>query len=687
MKVIYMLYIQLFWLATVAADGTASTAVVVRCSDSNASSYPSGCWEQGTSVVCDSLEYGLREAGRLGATMVVENTTHCTDQLKCEMLNFNHMEDPKLVRHRKAYASKVLPKKSCPLGFISGYMEGNQSQCKCIEGIGHRIRCTTVKGTEVAFVRHGFCMTYYAATGITSISNCFFSCQVHGSLLDGATDFDLLPENFSLLEEVQCGRLNRQGYMCSECRPGYEIPVNSYSPMCIPCNLTKMELTFRWIEYLAITIIPQSVLFFLMAIFRIGITRPPFISMIYVFQAMSTPMYLQSVTRLFTCWTNTSIEKDRVLIIFNIFITFCGFFNLDFFRVLIPPRCLKLDFAKLVLLEYASAFWPLILIFGAYLSIELHSRGFKPVIWIWKPAHYCFHRWNWEWKWGSRSSLVETFASFLLLSWVKLLSTSFSLLKAVCVYTVSSAGEVSVDCTHLYYSLDMKLFKEKHLHLGILAISILIIFVAVPLVLLVLYPLEQFHRLLNWCGLHSQALHIFMDSFQGSLRDRTDGTIDRRYFASSYLIARVLLILLASVIISRYFFPVASVVMMVFAMAVGLIRPYKKSHHNTFELIMLVNLAAFFASNGAVTVAQFAAVDGYVMLSVVFTGITAMLPVVISICYGVWWIVQVKRSRIHLCSHIKQWWQRRDRVVESLPDRINNPQDYHEMDLVAIHCE
>ena len=307
----------------------------------------------------------------------------------------------------------------------------------------------------------------------------------------------------------------------------------------------------------------------MMTVLRVSVTRPPLISMIHVLQAIGAPQYWQSVVRLFVC--NQTFSHKRLLgSTLHLIITFYGFFNLEFFRHTTNWICLNLDVKQMQVLEYAAAFLPLLLIVVAYLLIKLHVRGFKPVVWFWKPFHYCLNYCQREWY--LKSSLVETFASFLLLSWMKLLSISLRLLNTVCVFTVSSDGNISKDCSHLLNFPNLRLFDGEHLLVGIIAIIVLVLFVFVPLLLLILYPFRSFHWILNWCGYHSQALHVFMDSFQGSFGNGTDGTTDCRWFASIYLIMRIFLILLAAVFKSRYYFPVASITLIGLAFTVYILQ-------------------------------------------------------------------------------------------------------------------
>ena len=74
------------------------------------------------------------------------------------------------------------------------------------------------------------------------------------------------------------------------------------------------------------------------------------------------------------------------------------------------------------------AIYPLILIVITYILIQLRAQNFWPLVWMWKPVQYCFTRCGIRRQWNFKSSIIEAFASFLLLSLGKMLSISFDLL-------------------------------------------------------------------------------------------------------------------------------------------------------------------------------------------------------------------------------------------------------------------
>ena len=82
-------------------------------------------------------------------------------------------------------------------------------------------------------------------------------------------------------------------------------------------------------------------------------------------------------------------------------------------------------------------------------------------------------------------------------------------------------------------------FGKEHLPFVILAIAVLSTLIALPPLLLLIYPTKTFQKLLGCLKIRWPALHILTDVFQGCYKNRTDSRCDYRYFATFYFILRV----------------------------------------------------------------------------------------------------------------------------------------------------
>jgi hypothetical protein len=182
------------------------------------------------------------------------------------------------------------------------------------------------------------------------------------------------------------------------------------------------------------------------------------------------------------------------------------------------------------------ALYPFFLIFMTYVLVTAHGKRYRLVVWMWRPVQRCVHRHRNIWD--IHTSLIEIFATFILFSYVKILGASAQILNFTATYDVAGNR-----LQHYYTFLDgtVEYFGRAHLPYALLAITISFLFVVLPFLLLAVYPCRCFHKCLDYCGLRiPQALHIFMDAFQGSYRIQPR---DLRHFSTLYLVLRMLLLL------------------------------------------------------------------------------------------------------------------------------------------------
>ena len=283
--------------------------------------------------------------------------------------------------------------------------------------------------------------------------------------------------------------------------------------------------------------------------------------------------------------------------------SFYSVWNLDFFRVLYSPFCLhpKMTTLQTLALDYAIAVYPLLLIVITYVLVEMHDHDFRIIVHLWKPFHACFVHLRREWN--IRGSLINAFATFLLLSYVKFLYTSFDLLFPISVFDIHGKPLPKM---FLYYDGTLEYFGQEHLPFAILALVVFVIFNLFPLLLLLLYPCQCFQRCLNYCGIQCQVLHVFMDTFQGSYKDGSNGTCDCRWFAALYLILRIVPLFVFILVGPSTFvlYPVALLFMaVVFLTAV--FHPHKSPFHNTADIFLLLVLMSVGISTLAGEVAEY----------------------------------------------------------------------------------
>ena len=206
-----------------------------------------------------------------------------------------------------------------------------------------------------------------------------------------------------------------------------------------------------------------------------------------------------------------------------------------------------------------------------YLSIELYDRNIRCIVYLWKPFRHIFNMF--KRTWDIQTSIIDSFTAFLLLSYVKILSTSSDLLISTPVYSLD--GSLSY---RLYYNSSFEYFQGKHLIYAILAIAFLFIFTVLPVVMLILYPFKFFQQFLSLFPNNWHFLHGFVDSFQGSYKNGTEsGTFDCRWFAQFSFIIRFVLLGVFALTLSSMYFIFASLVLIIWLLALINVQPYKRT--------------------------------------------------------------------------------------------------------------
>ena len=143
----------------------------------------------------------------------------------------------------------------------------------------------------------------------------------------------------------------------------------------------------------------------------------------------------------------------------------------------------------------------------------------------------------------------------------------------------------------VYYDGTMEYLGREHLPYAILAISVLLVFTLFPILLLCLYPCRCFQRLLNKCHLQRQLLNTFVDAFQGSFKNGTNGMGDYRYFAAVFLITRVLAYMLLGVSMTLLSNSGLIALLMGVVIILALFSPYTNALYTKIDIVFLTVFA------------------------------------------------------------------------------------------------
>ena len=464
------------------------------------------------------------------------------------------------------------------------WMHFNRSSNECVCGVSHHhaVKCDS-KSKRVAVLRAGcYMMTLDPDSHEPIVGHSIYGCLPKFGSID---PYFQVPADKWKIDKVVCAPYNRSGRLCGACKEGFSPLVYSYEIHCMNCSSFLNK--HNWLRFMAAAFAPLTCFYLFVLLFKFNANSPDLHGFVLLAQIATQ-----------TCGAKTAAvqlkQYDPGFITF--LQTFYGIWNLDFFRAFYTNICLNVTTMQALLLNYLVAFYPLLLIVLTYIFVSLHSEGYRLIRSIWNPFRKCLLCFRSHWN--VKSSLIDVFATFLLLSYNKLLDVSFSLL----IYTEPFDSSNHNVGRYLYYDGSKRYFGEEHLLYGILAVGVLFFFILLPFLLLLLYPMRWFQKLLNFCRLSRVSLHTFVDSFTGYYKDGTEpGTRDCRYFAALFLLLRALNYTAFVVTMNSVYFAIYCVVLVCFATVFVLARPYKQkySHHTvTTSLILMIIIVAYCCAMG-----------------------------------------------------------------------------------------
>ena len=442
-------------------------------------------------------------------------------------------------------------------------------ECVCGNDLHDAVTCLPEKYS--ASVLKNFCIVLSEDHNTTLIGTCPYSTG------------GKLPKNISDVKDFGdlCFPLHRRGQLCGACEENYTLPVYSYYLGCVKCE----DYKYGWVKFIAAAFLPLTVFYILVIAFRISGTSSTLNGYVLVSQIIGAPSVIREIYSYNQSSMYYYVSSFSQLGI-NVGIAIYAIWNLDFFRSFYKPVCLSPDlkYQHVLLLDYAVAVYPLLLIFITFICVKLHDN-FAIVVWLWMPFHKCLVRFRKQWN--IRSYLINALATFIILSYVKILNVSFQFLISSLLYNIE--GHL-ISKSYWYYDGRVDMTSREYLPYLILALLMLLIFNVFPLVLLTIYPFKFFQRFLNClpCTKYKLALRLFMDTFNGCYKNNEH---DYRLFAALYLAVRFFNLLLLSVLRSTNAYCMAATLLIVFTLTlVAKFQPYKRKSSNTVDIVMLLTL-------------------------------------------------------------------------------------------------
>ncbi len=430
--------------------------------------------------------------------------------------------------------------------------------CGCGEDLGGVVQCdNNTKLTSLLFCN---CMTHDIITEEPVVGGCLFMCKIAQD--DKCIAFNRIHSTcMEDLNTEMCDSWNRTGTLCGACMPNTSLPVYSYYMGCVPCD--ESDVWANLFKYICVAYVPLTIFFIIIILFKISALSDSMNAYVFTCQVITVPATTKLIVR----------ASGSYLGIVKVLLTFFSVWNLDMFRSLYNPFCLhpSLNTMQVIALDYVVAVYPMILIVITYIAVSLHDR-YSLVVAVWRPMQrvlMCIRK-----EWNIRGSLVQALATFLVLSYVKILNTSFDLLIPVNVYTPNGSYTV-----HLFNDATVLYFSREHSPFAVLAIVMLFIFNITPVTVLIAYPCHLCPKVKRRVIKH-ELLTLFLHAFQESYKNKPK---IRRQYGAIYFIARIVLLVTFAAIHNFTYIPMTGFYFIFLCMLVIFARPYNRDKYNNID--------------------------------------------------------------------------------------------------------
>lgn len=399
--------------------------------------------------------------------------------------------------------------------------------CVCGSQLNGHVRCNR----DCLIIKDAYCITWDSTTNSQLFTYCLVTRHKYRTNVCHEHELGFYAVEAKLsgaqLNNFTCNGVNRMGTQCSQCIEGYGPAALSDNISCADCSKHR----YMWILNVLLQLAMLTIMYFIFTLLQVKGTSSPLNILLTYSQLVVNAVLHDSALydRL-----NHFIGTSGTLIS----LTVLGVFNLDFFRLIIPPYCVSSSIRSIniLLFEYVTVIYPIVLTVFVFLCLHLHDQNYRFVVCISTPVQKLFHVIHKNWN--PKQSLFNTFTTFFLLSYSKVLFVSINLLFAVESYDVH--GRPIPNSTVMLYDPSIRFLSSQHIPYAVLAIVIVFIFVLLPPLFLLFYPLRPSVKLLTYCGFQRwDILHMIMDTFQGWYKDGTDGTWNFRPLSALYMFLRI----------------------------------------------------------------------------------------------------------------------------------------------------
>ncbi len=455
---------------------------------------------------------------------------------------------------------------------------GSDGTCKCPQIPHSLLKCSVIG--KISGILTCNCITYDEDSNLLEIGMCYYGCH---SKNISQYPYRSLPSNMSEWNEFMCGRFNRQGTLCGQCKDGYYTSVYSYDLTCVKCPDGSSNL----LKFIFIAFVPLTFFYIVILTFKISVHSTYLQGYVLFSQAIT----ILPLARHFVFMTKLS-RPFLKYILYSVG-TIYGVWNLDFFRYFNHHICFKINSLAATSLDLLVAVYPLLLIATSYALIYAHDHQLGMLMKSWRVFKAFFK--VLEFTSHFKNSLADALSTFIFLLGIKCINVCADFLLPVRVYLADNPQNFSYEY-RLYYDASISYFGPEHLPYGVLGLIVFLLVGVIPTLLLFLFPLQIFQHFIVHVLPESSIiyLHIFMDTIQGCFKNGTEkGTVDLRWFSGIIFGVRIFFTIVFGLTLNISFYALAASILILFVIVFIIAEPYKaRFRHLSVQFVIFVLLIA-----------------------------------------------------------------------------------------------
>ena len=444
--------------------------------------------------------------------------------------------------------------------------------------------------------------------------------------------------NFATKNRPEPCPVNRAGRLCGKCDDNHGISVNTGDMECITCYYPKFPM---WILYLAIEFIYAIILFVVIIMAKLSLNAGGTSAFIFYCQVMT--MKFPGLS--YPSWVlERQYDDSYKYTIARGFTVIYSITNLDFVIPFAEPFCLSEALTPIhaITLEYLPAVFLLMLTFVVYCWVLLQNNRCNIIYRLTTLMTRNYDDASTNRKFKYVPYYFESLAVVVLLCYTRIATTSVKFLHSTAYYNLK--GERLG--TAFFYDGTLDFFGDGHVGYAIIAILVLMVFIFLPALILIIYPIVQTFLLPN-CGNSLISTKSFTVCFKDGSKKKAN---DYRCFAGVYLLLRIIIAFLyleqdiETLLISQISVAIIS------ASLFMTLRPYKNDNYNTIDGLFFVYLALLsgLSANGYYSICQKFLIH---------------VPLVIVLMYAGYKTVRfLSTGRIRRVNDLYQWLQEHDEI-------------------------